>query len=50
MPYQKQDAEVEDLDPRTPVVKPNASRSKQDPNEVWLGHDTFVEDESDDDE
>ena len=48
MPYPKPNEEAEDLVPQTPVVKPHDQRSKQDPNEVWLGHDSFVEDDSDD--
>lgn len=41
------DLEDEDLVPNTPVVKDNSKRSKDDPNEILLGDDEVLEDDSD---
>ena len=37
-----------DMAPNTPTVKDGVKRSKDDPNEILLGDDDILDDESDD--
>lgn len=37
--------EDDDMEPETPVVKPDANRGKEDPDEVLLGDDEIDDEE-----